>query len=98
MASSKSKKIVIVGCGIGGCKLACMLQGSRKDFLIINPTDYLHVTFAAVRAVAVEGWAEKTMVPLEPFFGERFKKGKVNKIIPNENQEENPGGKVVLEF
>ena len=37
------------------------------------------------------------MIPLEPFFGEHFKKGKVNKIMPNENQDEQPGGKVGLE-
>ena len=37
------------------------------------------------------------MIPLEPVFGERFKKGKVLNIQPNDNQEEQPGGKVILE-
>ena len=73
-------KVVIVGCGVAGCTLALQLLKKGRDFILINPTDYFHVVFAAVRAPVVPGWAEKTLVPITPMFGDRFKQGKVVKV------------------
>ena len=74
------QKVVIVGCGVAGCTLALQLMKKNREFILINPTDYFHVVFAAVRAPAVPGWAEKTLVPITPMFGDRFKQGKVVKV------------------
>jgi len=96
-SSTSQQRIVIVGCGIAGLELSLFLLKKKRDFLIINPTDYFHVTFASVRSVALQGWANKTMIPLQPTLGDHFKMGKVVEILPNADQTSNAGGKVLLE-
>ena len=54
-ASNGKKKLVIVGAGVAGSVLALALLKKNRDFVIINPTDYFHLNFAAVRAVVVPG-------------------------------------------
>lgn len=48
-------KVVIVGAGVAGSTLALKLLEKRREFILINPVDYFHLNFAAVRAVAVTG-------------------------------------------
>ncbi|XP_057291756.1 ferroptosis suppressor protein 1-like [Hydractinia symbiolongicarpus] len=81
---------VIVGAGIAGTTLALKLLAKKRPFTLINQTENFHLNFASVRAIAVPGWAEKSLIPLTTF-GDSFKKGKVVKILPGEAD-----GKVVL--
>jgi len=75
--------VVIIGAGCAGTTLALKLHAKRRAFLLINPADYFHLNFAAVRACCVKGWAEKSIIPLSPMFGDSFKQGRVVNINPS---------------
>jgi len=74
------KKIVIVGAGYGGAELGLNLVKSKANFTIIDPRDALHNNMASSRALIVPGFANKTMIPYKPTFGDHYRQGKVINI------------------
>lgn len=72
-----NKKVVIVGAGYGGCALGFNLLKNGANFILIDSRDAMHNNLAACRAGAISGFANKTMVPYKPSFGDNFKQATV---------------------
>lgn len=66
------KKIVIVGAGYGGCEVGFDLLKKGANFIIIDTRDAMHNNLGAARAGAIAGFANKTVIPYKPTFGDHF--------------------------
>ena len=78
--SLKSKHVVIIGGGYGGCELAAQLKKQGVPFTLIDPKDYFHHNVAALRAAVFPEWMAKSVIKYKETFGDNFVQGKVTQV------------------
>lgn len=72
--------VVIIGGGYAGVQAAVDLKKASVKFTIIEPKEYLHNCFAALRAAVNPEFAPKTAIPLKDAFGDNFIQGNVESL------------------
>lgn len=72
--------VVIIGGGYAGVQAAADLKKAGVRFTIIEPKEYLHHCFAALRAAVKPEFAPKVAIPLKDAFGDNFIQGSVESL------------------
>jgi len=80
--SFKDTRVIVVGGGYGGIAAAKKLK-DQCQVTLVDARDAFHHNMGAQRAAVEAGFAEKTLIPFEPTFGENFKRGKVVGVDTN---------------
>ncbi|KAH0465083.1 hypothetical protein IEQ34_005186 [Dendrobium chrysotoxum] len=60
--AEKSKRVVVVGGGIGGGFIAKILQSSQNEVTLIDPKEYLEITWAQLRSMVEPSFAERALI------------------------------------
>ncbi|PKU69599.1 apoptosis-inducing factor homolog B [Dendrobium catenatum] len=60
--AEKSKRVVVVGGGIGGGFIAKILQSSQNEVTLIDPKEYLEIPWAQLRSMVEPSFAERTLI------------------------------------
>jgi NADH dehydrogenase FAD-containing subunit len=64
----KKHRVLIIGGGFAGCKVAKLLSAeSTLKVSIIDPKEYLEVTWVNPRSLVTPEWAQRSLIPFSTF-------------------------------